>query len=204
MFSSLITAKYNSDQFRICFWPVMCSVPYDIFHRGGAVRSNSPQGPKKKARTGADVVICCSDSEAWDYMPLVSGVIPANLGFGFTLRCGHSLRPERSGNMEVRTSCVSAGFIWWRMYLLLLLHVLQSAVLAARSCPALCACTYGNSGITELRWSDAGFILVSVCLCVCNWFASTWALQLIIVWALAYYWSSIGSSIVMQICKCYI
>lgn len=58
------------------------------------------------AWTGPDVVICYSDSEAWDYMALVSSVIPANLGFSFTLYCGHNLRLERTGNMEIQRACV--------------------------------------------------------------------------------------------------
>ncbi|XP_035798690.2 leucine-rich repeat, immunoglobulin-like domain and transmembrane domain-containing protein 3b [Amphiprion ocellaris] len=37
------------------------------------------------------------------------------------------------------------------MYLLVLIHILQSSLFVVNSCPALCACTYGNSGIAELR-----------------------------------------------------
>lgn len=60
----------------------------------------------KMAWTGPDVVICYSDSEAWDYMALVSSVIPANLGFSFTLHCGHNLRLERTWNMEIQRASV--------------------------------------------------------------------------------------------------
>lgn len=111
-------------------------------------------------------MICYSDSESWDYMPLVSSVIPANLGYRFTLLCGHYLRLERTGNMEIQRACLSTGFVWWRMYLLALIQILQSTLLAVHSCPALCACTYGNSGIAELRLSEADFIFMSVFLCV--------------------------------------
>ncbi|XP_030248233.1 leucine-rich repeat, immunoglobulin-like domain and transmembrane domain-containing protein 3b [Sparus aurata] len=37
------------------------------------------------------------------------------------------------------------------MFLLLLVQILQSGLLAVRSCPSSCACSYGNSGIAELR-----------------------------------------------------
>lgn len=52
-----------------------------------------------KVWAGHDVVICISDSEAWDYMPLLSSVIPANLGFSFTLLCGHYI-PQSTGDWE--------------------------------------------------------------------------------------------------------
>ncbi|XP_044022232.1 leucine-rich repeat, immunoglobulin-like domain and transmembrane domain-containing protein 3b [Siniperca chuatsi] len=51
------------------------------------------------------------------------------------------------------------------MYLLVLVHILQSTLLAVHSCPALCACTYGNSGIAELRLvqcSDSGISAVPI------------------------------------------
>lgn len=74
---------------------------------GGTKLSSRP----KKAWACPDVVICYSDSEAWDYMPLVSSVIPANLGFSFTLHCGHNLRLERAGNMEIQSTCLSMQFL---------------------------------------------------------------------------------------------
>ncbi|KAF3844405.1 hypothetical protein F7725_007568 [Dissostichus mawsoni] len=51
------------------------------------------------------------------------------------------------------------------MFLLLLAHILQSPLLAVQSCPALCACTYGNVGAAELRLvqcSDPGISAVPV------------------------------------------
>ncbi|XP_047183304.1 leucine-rich repeat, immunoglobulin-like domain and transmembrane domain-containing protein 3b [Scophthalmus maximus] len=51
------------------------------------------------------------------------------------------------------------------MYLLLIAHILQSSVLAVRSCPTLCACTYGSSGTAELRLvqcSDPGILVVPI------------------------------------------
>ncbi|XP_068451597.1 leucine-rich repeat, immunoglobulin-like domain and transmembrane domain-containing protein 3b [Clinocottus analis] len=51
------------------------------------------------------------------------------------------------------------------MYLLVLVHILQSIVLAVRSCPALCACSYGDSGIAALRsvqCSDSGISAVPI------------------------------------------
>ncbi|XP_041809097.1 leucine-rich repeat, immunoglobulin-like domain and transmembrane domain-containing protein 3b [Chelmon rostratus] len=42
------------------------------------------------------------------------------------------------------------------MYLLILAHILQSSLLAVHSCPALCACTNGNSGMAELRLVQCG------------------------------------------------
>eukprot|EP00064_Thunnus_orientalis_P009698 superscaffoldBa00001248_g9724 len=51
------------------------------------------------------------------------------------------------------------------MYLLVLLHILQSSLLVVHSCPALCACTYGNTGIAELRLvqcSDPGISAVPI------------------------------------------
>ncbi|XP_071327170.1 leucine-rich repeat, immunoglobulin-like domain and transmembrane domain-containing protein 3b isoform X2 [Trachinotus anak] len=51
------------------------------------------------------------------------------------------------------------------MYLLVLVHVLQSSVLAVHSCPALCSCSYGNSGTAELRLvqcSDPELLVVPV------------------------------------------
>ncbi|XP_029973356.1 leucine-rich repeat, immunoglobulin-like domain and transmembrane domain-containing protein 3b [Salarias fasciatus] len=51
------------------------------------------------------------------------------------------------------------------MYLLVLLHFLQSLLMAVHSCPASCSCTYGNSGIAELRLvqcSDPGISAVPV------------------------------------------
>lgn len=62
-------------------------------------------------RFGPDVVICSSDSEALDYSPLVSSVIPANLGFSFTLHCGHSLTLTRTRTMEIQRVCVSTGLV---------------------------------------------------------------------------------------------
>lgn len=114
----------------------------------------------------------CCDLLFWQWgvglgcTPLVSSVIPANLGFSFTRLCGHNLRLESTGNMETQRAYPSTGFIWRRMYLLVLVQILQSTLLAVRSCPASCACTYGNSGPAELRSSEADFILMSACLCV--------------------------------------
>lgn len=65
----------------------------------------------KQAGAGPDIVICYSDSKAWDYMLLVSSVIPANLGFSFTLNCRNNLRLERTGNMEIQRACLSTGFV---------------------------------------------------------------------------------------------
>ncbi|KAI3368050.1 hypothetical protein L3Q82_026873 [Scortum barcoo] len=51
------------------------------------------------------------------------------------------------------------------MYLLVLVHILQSALLAVHSCPGLCVCMYGNSGIAELRsvqCSDFGISAVPI------------------------------------------
>ncbi|XP_031177132.1 leucine-rich repeat, immunoglobulin-like domain and transmembrane domain-containing protein 3b isoform X1 [Sander lucioperca] len=51
------------------------------------------------------------------------------------------------------------------MYLLVLVHILQSPLLAVQSCPALCACTYGYSGIAEIRLvqcSDPGISTVPI------------------------------------------
>ncbi|XP_033499401.2 leucine-rich repeat, immunoglobulin-like domain and transmembrane domain-containing protein 3b [Epinephelus lanceolatus] len=51
------------------------------------------------------------------------------------------------------------------MYLLVLIHILQSSLSAVQSCPALCVCSYGNSGITELRLvqcSDPGISAVPI------------------------------------------
>ncbi|XP_053191203.1 leucine-rich repeat, immunoglobulin-like domain and transmembrane domain-containing protein 3b [Scomber japonicus] len=51
------------------------------------------------------------------------------------------------------------------MYLLLLLHILQSSLWAVHCCPALCACAYGNNGIAELRLvqcSDPGISAVPI------------------------------------------
>ncbi|XP_040916472.1 leucine-rich repeat, immunoglobulin-like domain and transmembrane domain-containing protein 3b [Toxotes jaculatrix] len=51
------------------------------------------------------------------------------------------------------------------MYLLVLVHILQSSLLAVQSCPASCACTYGNSGAAELRLvqcSDPGIAVVPI------------------------------------------
>ncbi|KAK2825818.1 hypothetical protein Q5P01_020032 [Channa striata] len=51
------------------------------------------------------------------------------------------------------------------MYLLVLAHILQSSLLAVYSCPALCSCTDGKSGIAELRLvqcSDPGISAVPI------------------------------------------
>ncbi|XP_070699099.1 leucine-rich repeat, immunoglobulin-like domain and transmembrane domain-containing protein 3b [Pempheris klunzingeri] len=51
------------------------------------------------------------------------------------------------------------------MYLLAIVHILQSTLLAVHSCPALCACSYGNSGTAELRLvqcSDSGISAVPI------------------------------------------
>ncbi|KAK9533235.1 hypothetical protein VZT92_008369 [Zoarces viviparus] len=51
------------------------------------------------------------------------------------------------------------------MYLLVLVHILQSHLLAVQSCPAPCACTYGESGIAALRsvqCSDPGISAVPI------------------------------------------
>ncbi|XP_032355715.1 leucine-rich repeat, immunoglobulin-like domain and transmembrane domain-containing protein 3b [Etheostoma spectabile] len=51
------------------------------------------------------------------------------------------------------------------MYLLVLVHILQSSLLAVQSCPAACACTYGSSGIAETRLvqcSDPGISAVPI------------------------------------------
>ncbi|XP_058472051.1 leucine-rich repeat, immunoglobulin-like domain and transmembrane domain-containing protein 3b [Solea solea] len=51
------------------------------------------------------------------------------------------------------------------MYLLLLVHIFQSFLLAIRSCPALCVCSYGNSGTAQLRLvqcSDFGILVVPI------------------------------------------
>ncbi|XP_056249887.1 leucine-rich repeat, immunoglobulin-like domain and transmembrane domain-containing protein 3b [Seriola aureovittata] len=51
------------------------------------------------------------------------------------------------------------------MYLLVLVHILQSSLLAVHSCPSLCACSYGNSGTAELRsvqCSDPGISVVPI------------------------------------------
>ncbi|XP_054470309.1 leucine-rich repeat, immunoglobulin-like domain and transmembrane domain-containing protein 3b [Anoplopoma fimbria] len=51
------------------------------------------------------------------------------------------------------------------MYLLVLVHILQSHLSAAQSCPALCACTYGESGAAALRsvqCSDPGISAVPI------------------------------------------
>lgn len=84
----------------------MVLMKYSSGQGGGLKRSSRPE----QARS-PDVVICYSDSEAWDYMPLVRSVIPANLGFSFTLHCGHSLRLERTGSMEIQMACLSTGFV---------------------------------------------------------------------------------------------
>lgn len=72
--------------------------------------SSCPQ-VQKKAGASPDVVICYTDSDAWDYMPLVNTVIPANLGFSFTLHHGHKLRLERTGNMELQSARLSMRFV---------------------------------------------------------------------------------------------
>lgn len=149
------------------------------------------QGPEWIGPHGPDVVICYSNSEAWDYMPLVSSVIPANLGFSFTLLCRHNLRLERTGNMEKQMAFLSARFICWRMFLLLLVQILQSGLLAVRSCPSPCACSYGNSGIAELRLSEAASFSS-----VCHLFLHEhYSLQLVMIRELAHYWR-IGTSTV--------
>ncbi|XP_070835867.1 leucine-rich repeat, immunoglobulin-like domain and transmembrane domain-containing protein 3b [Chaetodon trifascialis] len=51
------------------------------------------------------------------------------------------------------------------MYLLILAQILLSSLLAVHSCPALCACTNGNSGLAELRLvqcSDPGISAVPI------------------------------------------
>nr|XP_046269419.1 leucine-rich repeat, immunoglobulin-like domain and transmembrane domain-containing protein 3b [Scatophagus argus] len=51
------------------------------------------------------------------------------------------------------------------MYLLVLVQIFQSSLLVVRSCPALCACTSGNSGLAELRLvqcSDPGISVVPI------------------------------------------
>lgn len=60
------------------------------------------------------------------------------------------------------------------MYLLVFVHILQSSVSAVHSCPAFCACMFGNNGLAELRLSEADFVFIFVCLCVR--FAVTWIL----------------------------
>uniref|UniRef100_A0A3B4VFH8 Leucine-rich repeat, immunoglobulin-like and transmembrane domains 3b n=1 Tax=Seriola dumerili TaxID=41447 RepID=A0A3B4VFH8_SERDU len=49
------------------------------------------------------------------------------------------------------------------MYLLVLVHILQSSLLAVHSCPSLCACSYGNSGTAEsVQCSDPGISVVPI------------------------------------------
>ncbi|XP_005746200.1 leucine-rich repeat, immunoglobulin-like domain and transmembrane domain-containing protein 3b isoform X2 [Maylandia zebra] len=51
------------------------------------------------------------------------------------------------------------------MHLLVLFHILQSLLLAAHSCPSLCSCHDGKSGIAELRLvqcSDPGITAVPI------------------------------------------
>jgi len=72
-----------------------------------------PRGPPKNARTWPDVVICSSDSEAWDYTLLVNSVIPANLGFGFTLQGGH--KPQTGEDWEYGVTKCLYGYMVWLM-----------------------------------------------------------------------------------------
>lgn len=118
------------------------------------------------------VVICYSDSEARDYMLLVRRVIPANLGFSFTqLYWGHHLRLESTGNRKIHMAYQIMGLVYGTMYLLILVYILQSSLLAVHCCPSLCTCSYGNSGTAELRLSETDFILISVFVCL-KWFVS--------------------------------
>lgn len=144
---------------------VYCEMEFEIwlntrFFLDCCVMPNCSQG-LKNTFSSPDVVICYSDREAWDYMPLVSSIIPANLGFIFTLLCGHKLRLENTGNMEIRRACFSTGFVWWRMYVLVLVQILQSTLLAVHSCPDLCTCTDGSSG-SELRLSEILFVFAQL------------------------------------------
>lgn len=65
---------------------------------------------KPPKRPVIDVVICSSDSGPWDYTPFVNSVIPANLGFSFTLHSGHE--PPIGEDWEYgATKCLSGYMV---------------------------------------------------------------------------------------------